>query len=104
YGTRLLMQLWIKVRFLKNRPGWFGVKKRDIKDIRDKNEAEPKIFNRELKPVSHRKKFFIASSLMVILGAISLGIFQLNPGIDFTSGSRVEIMGDSPLDTDEISD
>lgn len=102
FGSRLLLQLWIKTKFLKNRPGWFGVKKRDIRDIKDTSEVEPKIFNREINPVKHRKKFFTASIIMVILGAISLGIFQLNPGIDFTSGSRIEVTAEQGLATEEI--
>lgn len=102
YGSRLLLQLWIKSKFLKNRPGWFGVKKKDIRDIRDRTEVEPTLFRREINPVKHRKKFFIASTLMVILGVIALAIFKLNPGIDFTSGSRVQIMSDHSLSADEI--
>src|SRR5699024_11066702 len=33
---------------------------------------------------------------------ISLGIFKLNPGIDFTSGSRVDILSDDSLTTEEV--
>ncbi|GGB28476.1 protein translocase subunit SecDF [Lentibacillus populi] len=102
YGSRLLLQLWIKAKLLKNRPGWFGVKKQDIRDIRDKTEVEPTLFHHEVDIVKHRKKFFTASIIMVILGAISLAIFQLNPGIDFTSGSRIQIMADDSLNADEI--
>ncbi|WP_077327178.1 protein translocase subunit SecDF [Virgibacillus siamensis] len=104
YGTRLLMGLWMRTKFLKNRPGWFGVNKRDIKDIADTTEREPKLFNREINPVKHRKKFFIASTIMIVLGAISLGIFQLNPGIDFTSGSRVQINADNTLNAEDVED
>ena len=102
YGSRILLGLWVKSGILRNRPGWFGVKQKDIKDIKDKTEHEPKLFGRELQPVNHRKKYFIASGIMVIVGAVSLVIFQLNPGIDFTHGSRVEVLGDNSLTTDEI--
>ncbi|HLS07577.1 protein translocase subunit SecDF [Lentibacillus sp.] len=102
YGTRLLMSLWVKSKLLKNRPGWFGVKQKDIKDIADSTEYEPKVFNRELNVVQHRKKFFVASAVMVILGALSLGLFQLNPGIDFTSGSRIQLAAEDSLSTKEI--
>lgn len=104
YGTRFLLHLWVKSKALKNRPGWFGVKKSDIKDIADTTEYEPKLFNREVNVVKHRKKFFIASSIMVILGAISLGIFQLNPGIDFTAGSRIQIMAEDSLSTENVKE
>ncbi len=102
YGSRLLLRLWIKTKFFKNRPSWFGVNKKNIKDIADTSEVEPKIFNREVNVVQHRKKFFIASVAMVILGGVSLGIFQLNPGIDFTSGSRIQLAAEDTLDTEAI--
>src|SRR5699024_7281499 len=102
YGTRWLMSLWVKSRYLKGRPGWFGVKQKDIKDIADSTEYEPKVFNRELNVVQHRKKFFVTSAVMVIIGAIALGIFQLNPGIDFTSGSRIQLAAENSLNTEEI--
>lgn len=104
YGTRLLMQLWIKTDFLKRRVTWFGVKKKDIKDINDTTETIAKVFNKPLQVIKHRKKFFIASTLMVILGIICIGIFRLNPGIDFTSGSRIEVLADQPITTDEIEE
>ncbi|SET77646.1 protein translocase subunit secF /protein translocase subunit secD [Oceanobacillus limi] len=104
YGTRLLLQLWIKVKFLKQRPNWFGVKKSEIKDISDDTEVTPTFLNRELDIIPHRKKFFMFTSLLVIIGAVSLIMFKLNPGIDFTSGSRVEVMSDASLTTEEIED
>lgn len=104
FGTRLLMQLWIKTPFLKKRPAWFGVKKDSIKDIAAKEEKEATFMNRKINVIKHRKKFFIASTLMVILGGISLALFQLNPGIDFTSGTRVEVLADNALSSEEISD
>jgi len=104
FGTRLLMQLWIKSPFLKKRPTWFGVKKESIKDIAAKEDKEATFMNRKINVVQHRKKFFIASTLMVVLGGISLALFQLNPGIDFTSGTRVEVLADNALSSEEISD
>src|SRR5690625_3366058 len=104
FETRLLMQLWIKSPFLKKRPTWFGVKKDSIKDIAAKEEKEATFMNRKVNVVQHRKKFFIASTLMVVLGGISLALFQLNPGIDFTSGTRVEVLADNALSSEEISD
>lgn len=104
FGTRLLMQLWIKSPFLKKRPAWFGVKKDTIKDIAAKEEKEASFMNRKINIIKHRKKFFTASILMVVLGGISLALFQLNPGIDFTSGTRVEVLADETLDAEGISE
>ncbi|HEY4601194.1 MAG TPA: protein translocase subunit SecDF [Cerasibacillus sp.] len=102
YGTRLLLQLWIRLPFLKSRPSWFGVKKESIRHISEKEEKEASFMGRKINVVQHKKKFFIASALMVIIGAISLVLFQLNPGIDFTSGSRIEVMADTSLKAEEI--
>lgn len=102
YGTRLLLQLWIRMPFLKKRPGWFGVKKEEIRNIAEKEEKEATFMNRKINVVQHRKKFFTASLTMVVIGILSLAIFQLNPGIDFTAGSRVEIMGETSLQVEKV--
>src|SRR5690625_6260979 len=103
FGTRLLMQLLIKSPFLKKRPTWFGVKKESIKDIAAKEDKEATFMNRKINVVQHRKKFFIASTLMVVLGGISLALFQLNPGIDFTSGTRVEDRKSTRLNSSHVA-
>ncbi|HLS59558.1 MAG TPA: protein translocase subunit SecDF [Virgibacillus sp.] len=106
FGTRLLLGFWIDSGFLSKRKGWFGVKKESIKDLTDTTIEEPRLFNRELNIVKHRKKFFMGSIILIILGAASILIFQLNPGIDFTSGSRIEILSDADnkLTAEEIEE
>src|SRR5690625_18180 len=104
YGTRLLLGFWVQSGFLTNRKGWFGVKKDKIKDITDTTFEEPKFFNRNVNVIKHQKKIFTFSIITVIIGVISLIAFQLNPGIDFTSGSRIEIQSESQLTTEEIEE
>ncbi|HLR08307.1 MAG TPA: protein translocase subunit SecDF [Bacillota bacterium] len=105
YGTRLLLGLWVKSRVLNRRPGWFGVKQAEIQDIaQSKDDVEPTFFNRYVNIVGHRKKFFVVSSIMVLLGVVSIALFQLNPGIDFTAGSRIEIIADETLTTNVIEE
>ena len=41
---------------------------------------------------------------LIIIGIASLSFLQLNPGIDFTSGSRVEILSDETITTASIED
>uniref|UniRef100_UPI00301A880F protein translocase subunit SecDF n=1 Tax=Oceanobacillus massiliensis TaxID=1465765 RepID=UPI00301A880F len=100
-GTRLLLGLWVQSGFLTKRKTWLGVKQKDIRDIAEKEE-EPKLFNRNVNIVQHRKKFFIGTLILIIAGAISIAVFQINPGVDFTSGTRVEIVSDSSLTTEEV--
>src|SRR5690625_6813431 len=95
FGTRLLLGLWIDSGFLSKRKGWFGVKKEAIKDITDTTVEEPTLFKRAFNIVKHRKKFFMTTIILFILGTASILIFQLNLGIDFTSGSRIEILSDT---------
>src|SRR5699024_11244263 len=40
----------------------------------------------------HAKKFFLLSGVIILVGAIILSIFKLNLGIDFTSGTRADIV------------
>lgn len=102
YGTRLLLGLWVKSGFLTKRKTWFGVKKSQIQDIAKNKEVETKFLGRKVDIVKHRKKIFIASTTLLVIGIGSLLAFKLNPGIDFTSGSRIEVLGDDDLTTESI--
>ncbi|MFC7320992.1 protein translocase subunit SecDF [Halobacillus campisalis] len=102
YGTRLLLGLWVKSRFLTKRFGWFGVKKDQVHTLEDGEVLEAKFMNRKFDLIKHRKKFFALSLVLLTAGAIVLGIFKLNLGIDFTSGSRVEILADESISTEEV--
>src|SRR5699024_9674641 len=64
----------------------------------------PKIFNRSVDIVKHRKKIFTISITLLIIGAIALSFLRLNPGIDFTSGSRIEVLSDETLQTEIIEE
>ncbi|MBP2077470.1 protein translocase subunit SecDF [Oceanobacillus polygoni] len=100
-GTRILLGLWVQSGFLTKRKTWFGVNKEQIRDIA-KEEVEPTIFKRNVNFVQHRNKFFIGSSVLIILGIISILVFQINPGVDFTSGSRVEVVSTNSLTVEEV--
>jgi SecD/SecF fusion protein len=102
YGTRLLLGFWVESGYLKTHKTWFGVNKKEIRDLSSNEEVDPTIFNKKVDIVKHRKKIFIFSLSTLIIGVICLSIFKLNPGIDFTSGSRVEVLADQPLSTEEI--
>ncbi|KAB8134766.1 protein translocase subunit SecDF [Gracilibacillus oryzae] len=102
FGSRLFLSFWVNSNFLNKRPGWLGVKKDQIVDINSKEEVEPTVFGRQFDFVKHRKKFFGLSIILVILGVISLAAFRLNVGIDFTEGSRVEVLADQSLTVEQI--
>src|SRR5699024_294208 len=56
FGTRALMSLWVKSGYLRNKPGWFGVKKDQIQDIADTSEVEPTFLGKTIQVIKHQKK------------------------------------------------
>ncbi|WP_096201423.1 protein translocase subunit SecF [Bacillus sp. FJAT-45350] len=58
--------------------------------------------NKNIDFVKHRKKFFMFSAIFTLLGIILLSTVGLNLGIDFESGSRVEVMSPEPLTTEQV--
>ena len=59
YGTRFFMSLWVNSGLLDKRPGWFGVKKKDIHDLSEKIDLMtlPTRFDR-FDFVKNRKVFY----------------------------------------------
>ncbi|WP_080874257.1 protein translocase subunit SecDF [Oceanobacillus timonensis] len=102
FGSRVFLNLWVQSGFLRKRKGWLGVNKNQIQDIEDGEEQEPTIFGKQAHITNHRKKFFTFSLLLIVIGAVVLGIFRINPGVDFTSGTRVEVVADDSLTEEEI--
>ncbi|WP_078545406.1 protein translocase subunit SecDF [Litchfieldia alkalitelluris] len=104
FGTRLLLGLWVNSRLLDKRVGFFGVKKSEVANIADVDDDTdvPTIFDK-VDFVKHRKKFFLASAIFAVVGVGLLLTLKLNLGIDFDSGTRIEILADRPLTSNEIS-
>ncbi|RLQ98091.1 protein translocase subunit SecDF [Falsibacillus albus] len=103
FGSRLFLGLWINSRAVKNKPGWFGVKRSEVKDIAENYDTLdlPTKFDK-LDFVRHHRKFFAISAGLITAGIIVLAIFKLNLGIDFASGTRAEILAKKPLTTEQI--
>jgi SecD/SecF fusion protein len=104
YGTRLFMSLWVNSGFLDKRTGWFGVKKKHIHDLSEKMDlmSLPTRFDK-IDFVKHRKVFYGISIGVTIIGIIFLLVFRLNLGIDFTSGTRIEIASKDVLTTQQVN-
>jgi SecD/SecF fusion protein len=103
YGTRLFLGLWVNSRFLNKKVAYFGVKEADIQNI-ESGETDFYIPTRFDKYdfVKHRKKYFMFSGAMVVIGIILLLTLKLNLGIDFASGTRVEVMSNTTLTVQEV--
>lgn len=103
WGARVLMSLLVKSNWLNNKPGWFGVKKKDIHPIEEGYDALdlPTKFDK-LDFVKPHKKLFAFSAVAIVAGMIVLAVFRLNLGIDFSSGSRMELLSNEPLTEEAV--
>ena len=103
YLSRWLLGLFVHSGYFDKRPGWFGVKKSAIHDLKENVDTLDLTtkFDRFdfMKP---RKKFFVFSTALLVIGIIILSVFKLNLAIDFTKGTRVEILANKPLTTDMV--
>lgn len=104
YGSRWLLGLLVKSNLFK-KPGWYGVKQKDIRDISENLDTIdlPTKFDK-IDFVKHRKKFFAFSGIFLAVGLASLIIFQLNLGIDFSSGTRIEVQSSQAITSDEYQE
>ncbi|WHY76314.1 protein translocase subunit SecDF [Neobacillus sp. WH10] len=104
FGSRLFLGLWVHSGIFKKKPSWFGVKQSEIRDIAENVDTLdlPTRFDK-LDFVKHRKKFFTISGILLTVGIVLLFVFRLNLSIDFTSGTRVEILSNTPLTVQQIN-
>ena len=101
--SRILLALLVESRWLDKRKGYFGVKKDEILSIEDTDDdtSAPTKFD-NVNFLKHRKKFFMLSTLLVVAGVIIILLFKLNLGIDFASGTRIEVLADKSITAQEI--
>ncbi|MCM3086636.1 protein translocase subunit SecDF [Bhargavaea ginsengi] len=104
WGSRLLLGLLVHSGMLDGKAGAFGLSKKYIHP----KEEELDVLDLSTKFdrfdfAGNRKKFFTASIIFLVAGAIILGVFKLNLGIDFSSGTRVEVLSNEPLTQEEVA-
>jgi SecD/SecF fusion protein len=104
WGSRLLLGLLVNSGILDGKPGFFGIRKDRI------HAPEEGIETLELTTkfdrfnfVETRKTFYTLSIILLIAGAIMLSVFKLNLGIDFSSGTRVEVLSSESLTQEQLS-
>ncbi|NLY79575.1 MAG: protein translocase subunit SecF, partial [Lysinibacillus sp.] len=102
--SRVLLGLLVKSG-LFDHPFFYGVRKSKIHDPSEGIEPLDLTTNFDrLDFVKNRKKFYTISIAILIIGIVVIGIFKLNLGIDFSSGTRVEILVDEPTTQQEMAD
>lgn len=104
YLSRWLLGLFVNSGYFDKRPGWFGVKKSAIHDLKDNVDTLDLTtkFDR-FDFVTKRKRYFGIAGTLLVLGIIILFVFKLNLSIDFTKGTRIEILADQPLTQEMVS-
>lgn len=103
WGSRVLLGLWVNSKLFNKRPGWFGVNKKDVHSLSENLDTLdlPTKFDR-VEFAKNRRKFFAITGAIMIAGVILLSVFRLNLGIDFVSGSRVDLVSDQPIQTETL--
>lgn len=103
WGSRILLNQLVLSGYF-NSPGLYGIsksKQHDLSENLTTIDLTTK-FDR-IDFVRNRKKFYNFSLLILVVGIIAIGIFRLNLGIDFSSGTRVDIVSDKEVTKEEIS-
>ncbi|MFP5114374.1 protein translocase subunit SecDF [Bacillaceae bacterium C204] len=103
YGSRLLLGFWVHSGLFNKKPSWFGVNPSKIKDISQNYDTLdlPTRFDK-IDFIKPRNKYFMISGVLIAVGLVILIIFRLNLSIDFSSGTRVEVLSNTPLTTERI--
>ena len=102
--SRVLLGLLVKSGFFDN-PAWFGISRKKQHSL-DEGLLSLDLTTKfdKLDFVGHRKKFYTISLLILAAGIVILSVFKLNLGIDFSSGTRVEIQADQAITKEEVVD
>lgn len=102
--SRWLLGLFANSGMLDKRPGLFGVNKNKIHDLRENiDTVDLKTRFDHFDFVKVRRKLFAVSGTVLVAGIVMLIVLGLNLSIDFTSGTRVEILAGKPITKEIIS-
>ena len=95
--TRVMLKLFTKGGFFDDKVGLFiNVNKKKIPDV-SKNEETPKRLFDKVNFLKYRKLFMIVSCVIILAGAIMIGVKGLNLGIDYKSGTSITIVSDKDI-------
>ena len=103
WGSRVLQGLLVNSGYFNN-PAWFGIAKSKQHSL-DENIGTLELSTKfdRFDFVHNRKKFYTFSLAILVAGLVVIGIFRLNLGIDFSSGTRVQIESNQTLTKEEVS-
>ncbi|MGI2326489.1 protein translocase subunit SecDF [Planococcus sp. YIM B11945] len=103
WGSRILLGLLVGSGILDGKVSLFGLRKSLVHKPEEKMEILDLStrFDR-FDFAGNRNKFFLFSLATIIAGMAVIGIFRLNLGIDFSSGTRVEVTSNSALTQEQV--
>ncbi|ANS68927.1 bifunctional preprotein translocase subunit SecD/SecF [Streptomyces lincolnensis] len=90
--TRVLADLVIRRRFVRNRPGLTG--------IASTGRVRTWLAHRKPRLVHHRRRWFGVSALLIVVAVAGIGLRGLDFGVEFTGGRLVEYSTSKPVDVD----
>ncbi|WP_391202111.1 protein translocase subunit SecDF [Psychrobacillus sp. L4] len=105
WASRILLGLLVNSGYFDNKPGWFGIPKKRIhppEEEVDTLDLTTK-FDR-LDFVHNRKIFYSLSIVLTVAGIILLSTINLNLGIDFSKGTRVELQSTESLTKEFVAE
>lgn len=100
--TRLLLHLLFR-GFPRMKPELLGLKSSQIADLSSaKSQVKPEDYPVPYDLMQHRKWYFAVSALITAVGIAALLLFNLNYGVDFKSGTRVDITAGGAAVKEEV--
>lgn len=105
FFTRFLLALVVNSGLLNKKFTMFGIRKGQRHDISEGLDVlDLHTVWDKLNFVKLAKPLLLVSLATIIIGSVILGVFKLNLGIDFTSGSRVDVKSSQSIEVDSLQE
>ena len=103
YLNRCILSLFIRTdKFNHKLKLLFGLNKNKIKKVTDNKKSEVSTNNIKIDFIKNRKKFFIISSLVLIVGVTSTVFMGFNLSVDYKGGSSITISSENNLRISDV--
>lgn len=100
--TRILLQLFVKTNYFNHKTNLFiHVKQDDIPDV-SKGEVIKKHPFKGINFLKHKVLLLTSSALIIVAGAIVIGVSGLNLGIDYQAGTDITISSEKTLSKSDL--
>ena len=95
--TRFLLKIFVKTDFFNDKINAFiHVKKDQIPDVSKNEEVKPNRFHK-INFFKHKRIALLLSCVIIVVGAVMIGVKGLNLGIDYKSGTSVTVVSDQKM-------